>query len=267
MIDGSATIGLPPDAMAYRLVTHRDLPDSDGLPVDNFYQPVQAELLTSSVRPYLDQRHADGRYLIGTNSGIYWKQTNPPLDGCKAPDWFFVPDVSPQTDSVVRRSYVVWNEGVAPLVVMEFVSGDGKEEHDDTPGTGKLWVYRRGIRAPYYVIHDPLAELLEVYRLEGTEYRLLEPDPRGHFAIPELGLAVGHWKGRIQQTDSTWVRFFTLQGDLLPSADERAALFQRIVTEERVRADHNAKQLAELMQKLQDNGIDPRQLPAKGDGP
>ena len=36
-------------------------------------------------------------------------------------------------DGQMRRSYVLWIEGATPLVVLEYVSGDGIEERDRTP--------------------------------------------------------------------------------------------------------------------------------------
>jgi hypothetical protein len=56
--------------------------------------------------------------------------TNPPEKGAEAPDWFYVPNVPPLVDGEVRRSYVLWKEYVTPLIVLEFVSGDGREERD-----------------------------------------------------------------------------------------------------------------------------------------
>ena len=35
------------------LPTHLDLPETDGLPMDNDFQPTQTELLTSAIRPLL----------------------------------------------------------------------------------------------------------------------------------------------------------------------------------------------------------------------
>ena len=37
------------------------------------------------------------------------------LDGCRAPDWYYVPGVPPMLEGRMRRSYVRWQEIVAPL--------------------------------------------------------------------------------------------------------------------------------------------------------
>ena len=125
--------------------THLDLPCTDGLPVENSFQPAQGRLLTSSILPKLAELHPQGDFFIGNDVGIYWKVTEPPLKGCKVPDWYYVPGVPGTVDGELRRSFVMWQEGVSPLLVVEFVSGDGSEEHDDTPGTGKFWIYKRMI--------------------------------------------------------------------------------------------------------------------------
>jgi Uma2 family endonuclease len=235
------------------LPTHLDLPDTDGLPVDNDFQAAQARLLTSALEPVLKKLHEEGDYFIGQDVGIYWKATRPPLNGCKSPDWYYVPGCPPTQAGEFRRSFVLWDEGVAPLIVMEFVSGDGTEEHDDTRGTGKFWVYRRGIRAYYYAIHDPVRETLELYQLDGSQYRRLAADDRGLYPIPHLNVALGHWHGRYGVHELTWVRFFNLDGTLLPSDHER-------IEAEKARADKAAADMAELLAKLQAKGIDPNTL-------
>jgi hypothetical protein len=55
-----------------------------------------------------------------------------------ASDWFYVSNVPRTRDGQMRRSYVLWQEWVAPLLVLEFVSDNGDEERDRTPHTGKL---------------------------------------------------------------------------------------------------------------------------------
>src|SRR5262245_843188 len=119
--------GSPPDPRP-RPPTHLELPESDGAIGGKFLELPRSMLLTGSIWPYLQQRHPDKPFAIGQDSGIYWKLTDPPLLGCKAPDWFFVPNVPPDLDGQYRRSYVLWQEGVAPLILIEYVSKDGSEE-------------------------------------------------------------------------------------------------------------------------------------------
>ena len=115
------TIAQSPPTLS--LPDHTQLPESDGTFVKNFQEHPQSLLLTSSIRPVLEQLHPDGRYCIGQDSGIYWRSIDPPERGAEAPDWFYVPNVAPLLDGKYRRSYVMWKEIVAPLIAIEFVSG------------------------------------------------------------------------------------------------------------------------------------------------
>jgi len=108
------------------LPDHTQLPCEDGTFVKNFQEHPQSLLLTDSIRPWLDRRHPDGQYCIGQDSGIYWRMTDPPLNGAEAPDWFYVPNVPPALDGQMRRSYVLWQELIPPLIVLEFVSENGE---------------------------------------------------------------------------------------------------------------------------------------------
>lgn len=80
-----------------------------------------------------------------------------------APDWFYVPHVPPLLNGVFRRSYVLWQEIVAPLIAIEFVSGSGAEERDATPYQGKFWIYEQAIRIPFYAIFDAWQDLKGIY--------------------------------------------------------------------------------------------------------
>ena len=71
------------------LPTHLDLPHTYNQPVENTYQPLQAVVLTSSLAPVLDRLHPEGNYYIGADTGIYWRQMQPPERGCRAPDWYY----------------------------------------------------------------------------------------------------------------------------------------------------------------------------------
>ncbi len=85
--------------------THLDLPHTDDKPVENTYQPKQSYLLTSSLTPHLSRLHPDGKFFIAADCGIYWvyKKKNP-LEGCKAPDWYYVPNVPRMLDGAFSAS-------------------------------------------------------------------------------------------------------------------------------------------------------------------
>jgi Uma2 family endonuclease len=235
------------------LPDHKQLPESDGTFVKNFQEHPQSLLLTSSILLRLNELHPDGQYAIGQDSGIYWRLTEPPERGAEAPDWFYVPNVSPLLDGERRRSYVLWKEIVAPLIAIEFVSGNGEEERDDTSPlsdgenkAGKFWVYEQAIRIPFYAIYEVEKAAVEVYELVGNQYQRARPNQRGHYPIPPLGVELGIWQGEYFNQNLPWLRWWDLQGNLLLAGDERAE-------QEKQRAEQLAAKLREL-------GIDPDTL-------
>lgn len=230
------------------LPDHTQLPDSDGTFVKNLQEHPQSILITDSIKPVLDKLHPDGQYCIGQDSGIYWRLTDPPEKGAEAPDWFYVPNVPPKLNGDYRRSYVLWKEFVAPLIAIEFVSGNGEEERDKTPPSatekaGKFWVYEQAIRIPFYAIFEARKALLEVYRLVDGSYQKIQPNERGHFPISPMGVELG----LIEDDGVPWVRWWDDGGNLLLTGDERAIVEKqaRLEAEEIAQQAKLAQQQAE----------------------
>jgi len=245
------------------LPDHTQLPDSDRNFVKNFQEHPQSIILTSSIQPILQETYPDN-YCIGQDSGIYWRLTEPLEQGAEAPDWFLVLNVTPLLNGEYRRSYVLWKESIAPLIAIEFVSGNGKEERDATPlnsnkesktkeGTnkkaGKFWVYEQAIRIPFYAIYEVKKAAVEVFHLVDGMYERLQANVRGHFPISPLGLELGILFGT-EETPIAWLRWWDLNGDLLLTGDERAIAEK----DRRIKAEQKAQRLAE---KLRAMGIDP----------
>ena len=149
------------------LPTHLDLPFEDNR-MHNFLEHPQSMLLTEAIWPTLEQRHPDGQFVIAQDSAIYWRYTEPPQKGAVSPDWYYVPNVPPLLNGDVRRSYVLWNEFVSPMIVIEFISDTFGNEYDRTPYKGKFWVYEQAVHAPYYAIFTPEPAKLDVYHFEGS---------------------------------------------------------------------------------------------------
>ncbi len=220
------------------LPDHKQLPDSDGTFVKNFQEHPQSIVLTSSIAPVLEKLHPDGRYCIGQDSGIYWRLIEPLEKGAEAPDWFYVPNVSPLLDGEYRRSYVLWKEFVAPLIAIEFVSGNGAEERDatapsETEKAGKFWVYEQAIRIPFYVIFDAWRDNLEAYQLLDGRYVKMQPNDRGCFAIPPMGVELG----LKFENNVPWLRWWDQSGNLLLTGDERAVQAEAIAEQQRILAE------------------------------
>jgi Uma2 family endonuclease len=272
-IKATASLAVPTTPLT--LPDHKQLPDSDGTFVKNFQEHPQSIVLTSSIEPILQKLHPDGRYCIGQDSGIYWRMMEPPEKGAEAPDWFYVPNVSPMLDGEYRRSYVLWKEFVAPLIAIEFVSGNGAEERDATPPSenekaGKFWVYEQAIRIPFYVIFDGFRDKLEAYHLLDGRYVKMPPNDRGHYAIAPMGVELG----LIVENGVSWLRWWDESGDLLLTGDERAiaekqarleaeaiAEQQKAIADLATLAQQQAEQKAQrLAERLRSLGYDPENI-------
>jgi Uma2 family endonuclease len=214
-----------PDLRPYpetSLPDHTQLPESDGTFVKNWQEHPQSILLTDSIQPVLQKLYPDSQYFIGQDLGIYWRITEPPEKGAEAPDWFYVPNVPPTLNGKTRRSYVLWQEFIAPSIVLEFVSGNGAEERDKTHWKGKFWIYEQVIRTPFYGIYEVNKASIEVYELIGGKYQLLSANERGHYSITTMGVELGLWQGEYQNAELPWLRWWDLQGNLLLTGEERA---------------------------------------------
>jgi hypothetical protein len=247
-----------------KLPTHLDLPETDGSMVTNFREHPQSMLLTGSILPILRRIHPDGHFAIGQDSLIYWKFTDPPLRGSKAPDWYYVSVVPPTPEGNYRRSFVMWQEKVPPHVILEFASDDGSEERDQTPEQGKFWVYENGIRAEFYGIFIVARGELEMYRLINGSYNRLEPNERGHYPISGLGVELGVVRYYYVNETAPWLRWFESDGRLLMTGDERAEIADaradeqaRRADEQTRRADEQARLTEALAKRLRDLGVDP----------
>jgi Uma2 family endonuclease len=241
---------------------HTQLPESDGTFVKNFEEHPQSLLLTDSIEPVLRRLHPDGQYTIGQDCGIYWRQTDPPERGAEAPDWFYVPNVPPKLDGQLRRSYVFWREYMSPTIALEFASGDGSEERDNTPlypanGTstqrpGKFWVYSTILRIPYYGIYIVAEGKLEMYHLEDMTYHPMTPNQQGRYPIVPMQVELGVWQGYYANFSSQmWLRWWDADGNLLLTGQERARQAEERVRQAEERARQAEERVTQEQQKRQ----------------
>ena len=180
-----------------------------------------------------------------------------------SPDWFYVPDVPPRLEGEIRRSYVIWREYIAPVIALEFASGNGSEERDQTPLSyapgkttrpGKFWVYERIMRIPYYGIYEVNNSVLEVYNLVNGFYKKMIPNELGRYLIAPMGVELGLLEGTYQNQSMLWLRWWDLQGYLL-------LIGQEIAEKERQKRQKLTEKLRSLsLDQLRDLGIKPEDL-------
>lgn len=92
--------------------------------------------------------------------------------GHKHPDWFAVFETSKLYEGRdLRLSYVVWQEGISPFIVVELLSPVTEQEdlgrtaHDVDQPPGKWEVYEQILRVPYCVVFSRHTNQLQVFGL------------------------------------------------------------------------------------------------------
>lgn len=210
--------------------TELDLPDSDGMPLDNERQGVQMRLLTDPAKLYFEHR-AD--MYVGSNMFVYFSPDQQTTHDFRGPDVFVVTE----TVKRERRSWVSWQEGKGPDVVIEILS----ESTQRTDRTVKKHIYATRLRAPVYVWYDPFTGERAGFILHGTEYLPIDPDAHDRLPLDVLGLTLVRWHGIAEDIEATWLRWATPDGVLLPTREEaqreRAEAERQRADEERQRAE------------------------------
>ena len=242
------------------LPTMYDLPSEDpeepGLPDEfHYYQP---QLLRETFRPPL---YAPERVFVGTDLNLYYdlRQTL----WHKRPDWFAVLGVSRFYDERdLRMSYVIWQERVAPYLVVELLSPG--TEQDDLGRTQRLtgepptkWeVYEHILRVPYYVVFSRYTDRLRAFALQGDPvYREVTTDAQ-RLWLPEAGLGLGLWEGAYQGLERPWLRFYDANGHWIPTLVEQA---EHQVAQAESRAEQADQRAARLAARLRALGIEPEE--------
>ncbi|WP_228055824.1 Uma2 family endonuclease [Lusitaniella coriacea] len=259
----------PPLSPKETLPTMYDLPSEDpeepGLPDE--YHDLQPALLRHT---FNSECYSPEEVFIGADMNIYYDVRHPLWH--KRPDWFLavgVPRLYEETD--LRLSYVVWQEGVNPLVIVELLSpGTAKEDLGDfgdeekvvarpysIPSPKSKWeVYEQVLRIPYYIVFDRYTNRLWFFQLVGTRYQLQELDPQSpQIWIPELQLGMGLWEGEYEGITRLWLRWRDAQGNWIPTPAQEA---QQKAQEAQQQAQE-AQQRAEAAERSQREAI-PRML-------
>ena len=263
----------PPRSPCETLPTMYDLPSEDpeepGLP-DEFHD-YQPQLLRETFQP---PRYMPDRFFVGTDLNLYYTLSHPAW--YKRPDWFAVlgvPRLYRQWD--LRLSYVMWQEGTAPYVVVELLSPSTEREdlghtdrESDEPPT-KWTVYEQILRIPYYIVFSRYTDEARYFELTGGRYREIQPAQPGLW-LPEAGVGIGLWFGIYQGLERQWLRCYDANGAwiLTPheqerqraeQADRRAEQERQRAEQEHQRAEQERQRAERLAAQLRALGIDSEQ--------
>jgi Uma2 family endonuclease len=249
------------------LPTMYDLPSEDpeepGLP-DEFHD-FQPQLLRETC---LSPTYATEDLFVGTDLNLYYDVHHPRWH--KRPDWFLVLGAARATQQRdLRWSYVIWQEGISPFLVIELLS-PGTEAEDlgqtlrevNQPPT-KWQVYEQLLRVPYYGVFDRYTHNFRLFQLVGSRYQPVDL-PEQRFWFEELDLGLGIWTGTYQGTQGIWLRWYRANETWVTTFEENAEQEHQRAEQERQRAEQEhqraeqerqrAERLAEQLRAL---GINP----------
>ncbi|MFZ4727657.1 MAG: Uma2 family endonuclease [Pseudanabaena sp.] len=251
--------------------TMYDLPSElvgeSGLP-DEFHR-IQADLLKETCKP---NGYKPEEILLASDLNLYYDARH--TQWYKRPDWYMVlgvPRATQQKD--LRLSYVIWQEGIAPFLVVELLS-PGTEDDDlgqrpreiNQPPT-KWDVYERILRVPYYVVYDRYEKNLRAFKMSGLRYEPIVIT-ENRFWLNEIDLGLGLWQGVYQGVEGLWLRWHDKTSWLLTLADKAEsenykAKFEQIQSLfDRERAETEKQRADRLAAYLRSQGIDPNNLPS-----
>ena len=150
-----------------------DLPDEEvgqsGMP--DIFHVWQGRLLDET---FIPPNYELSEIFTASDLNIYYDVHN--VKQYKRPDWFAVVDLPKEAPAEMRLSYVSWQEGTNPLVVVELLSPStekddlGKRLRDVTKPPTKWEVYEQFLRIPYYVVFSRYTNDLRIFILSGARY-------------------------------------------------------------------------------------------------
>ena len=146
-------------------------------------------------------------YFAGGNLTVYYSPRQLKSEDFRGPDFF----VALGTENHPRKSWVVWEEdGKYPNIIIELLS-------DSTATTDrnlKKSIYQDTFRTPDYFWFSPDTQEFRGFHLVDGTYTALEPNDRDWLWSEQLQLFLGIHEKQL--------RFYTLEGDLVPTPEESA---------------------------------------------
>ncbi|NJO41661.1 MAG: Uma2 family endonuclease [Cyanobacteria bacterium CRU_2_1] len=182
-------------------------------------------------------RDRDDFYASG-NLTIYYSLKQLKNRDFRGPDFFVVLGVERRS----RKSWMVWEEdGKTPNVVIEILS----ESTANIDRTTKKQIYQNTLKIYDYFWFDPDSLEFAGFSLVNGQYQPLPPTAQGCLWSEQLQLFLGIHDRKL--------RFFTPEGQLIPTPTEAALAEQQ----QREQAEQRAERLAA---KLRELNIDPDAL-------
>lgn len=244
-----------PEMLEYKAFLNEFITEDDE-PVDNIISEKNQKLLTRSLYASWKPVDANGKpreFVTVANVGIFTR-LNPAVS-------VIVPDVLVSLDVELganfyekeMRSYMVWEFGKLPEIVVEIVSN-----HIGDELTEKVVKYER-IGIKYYAVYDPEKflsdEVLQIFELTKKGYRR-----RKDSALPETGLRLTLWNGTFENWEREWLRFTDSNGNLLLTGEENSKIEAKRADSAEQRADSAEQRAEKLAEKLRELGLNPNEI-------
>jgi Uma2 family endonuclease len=227
------------------------------------YHLWQSQLCSATFCP---ANYPPDQVFIASDLNLYYdsKHTN----WYKRPDWYAVIGISRfYQGRDLRLSYVIWQEEVKPIVVLELLSPStrneylGKKRKKGEQPT-KWEVYEQIIGIPYYIVFDRYTNELQAFQLQGNRYRKMELT-EAKVWIPPLKIGLGLWQGNYQG-ERLWLRWYDADGNWISTEAERERQAkesaQQEVERQRQEAERQRQRAEHLARQLREAGIAPEQF-------
>jgi Uma2 family endonuclease len=151
-------------------------------------------------------------FFIGANLTIYFSRQQLKNREFRGPDFFLVKD----TEKRPRTSWVVWEEdGRYPDLIIELLS-DSTAKVDRNL---KKVLYESRFHTPEYFWFSPESLEFKGFKIVGNQYQEIVPNAQGLLWSEVLNLYLG--------VANVKLRYFTSQGDLVPTPEEAAIKIQK----------------------------------------
>jgi hypothetical protein len=251
-----------------------DLVIEDDEPVDSILSKKLQRLLTGALYTSFQPKAEDTGELIPflatANVGLFYALKLPPL----MPDVTLSLEVAPPASFERKedRTYLVWEMGKPPDVVIEIVSkrkGEelGRKRKDYArAGVSYYAVYDRtaGVASPLRQLRELQGSPLALFQRRGGEFvpfastwledkglrpanakglrpanaKGLRPaNAKGLRPANAIGLGLTLWQRSFEVVNTEWLRWCDREGQVLPTGEEKAALEQQRAEAERQRAE------------------------------
>ncbi|MGD9891092.1 MAG: Uma2 family endonuclease [Dehalococcoidia bacterium] len=199
-----------PEGELLRPPTEDELPYSDDLPMDSPRHRLQMNLLIETLELHWADRED---IFVGGDMFLYFSLDQVRDRDFRGPDFFVVLGTTRRE----RKSWVVWQEGKGPDLIIELLSdsmatvdkGERKRVYQDDP------------RVPEYFWYDPFSGELAGFTMRDGVYEAIPVDAGGRLLSNRLGLMLTCWQGTYGTIEATWLRWMTPDGTLLPTSAER----------------------------------------------